>query len=43
MIILKTISNNNMHDVDLDTYNMYLSYLESVGIDKKLTPTYFKK
>ena len=36
MIILKTISNNNMHDVDLDTYNMYLSYLESVGIDRKL-------
>ena len=35
MIILKSISNNNMHDVDLDTYNLYLSYLEGI-IDKRL-------
>ena len=36
MIILKILSNYNMHDVDMDTYYNYLLYLESIGIDKNL-------
>lgn len=36
MILMKCLSNNNMHDVDLNTYYDYLLYLESIGVDKKL-------